>query len=77
MSITAPSGSIVYYTLDGSDPTDRSTIYSSPIQFDVDSVVGLQAVQDITASVRLPLDGGGAISGVVVFVGSLVVFCKA
>ncbi|MBK6397396.1 MAG: CotH kinase family protein [Bacteroidetes bacterium] len=50
VSITAPSGSIVYYTLDGSDPSDRSTVYSTPIHFDVDSVVGLQAVQDITAS---------------------------
>lgn len=50
VSISAPAGSIIYYTLDGSDPTDRSPIYSTPIHFDYDSVpVGL-AEQNITAS---------------------------
>lgn len=50
VSIISPPGSIVYYTLDGSDPTDRSMVYSGPIHFDEDSVPSGQPELNITAS---------------------------
>ena len=50
VSITAPPGSVIYYTLDGSDPTDRSFVYSSPIHFEEDSIPVGQPELNITAS---------------------------
>ena len=50
VAITAPPGSIVYYTLDGSVPTDRSFVYQQPIHIEQENIPVGQAVQNITAS---------------------------
>ncbi|MBK8586386.1 MAG: chitobiase/beta-hexosaminidase C-terminal domain-containing protein [Bacteroidetes bacterium] len=50
VNISAPSGSVIYYTLDGSDPTDHSLVYTSPIHFDEDSIPVGQPELNITAS---------------------------
>ncbi len=50
VSISAPAGSIIYYTLDGSDPSDKSAVYSTPIHFDYDSIPSGQPGLNITAS---------------------------
>ena len=33
LTITAPQGSVVYYTLDGSDPDETSSVYDEPLVF--------------------------------------------
>ncbi|MBK9525534.1 MAG: CotH kinase family protein [Bacteroidetes bacterium] len=50
VSITAPPGSMVLYTLDGSDPTDLSPVYNGPIHLDYDSIPAGQPELNITAS---------------------------
>lgn len=47
LTISSSPGDIVYYTLDGSDPTDRSPVFSAPISLNVDSVPAGQPEQDI------------------------------
>ena len=40
VTITCPTtGAKIYYTLDGTDPTDASTLYSDPFSIDADKVV--------------------------------------
>ncbi len=50
VSISAPVGSVIYYTLDGSDPSDRSLVYYGPIHFAEDSIPAGQPELNITAS---------------------------
>lgn len=50
VSISAPPGSIVYYTLDGSEPTDRSLVYTVPVHFEPEVIPAGQPAQVVTAS---------------------------
>lgn len=43
VTLAADSGSTIYYTTDGSDPTTSSTVYSGPFAIPVDSVVTVKA----------------------------------
>ncbi len=43
VTLAADSGSTIYYTTDGSDPTPSSTVYSGPFTIPVDSVVTVKA----------------------------------
>ena len=43
VTLSADSGSTIYYTIDGSDPTTSSTVYSGPITIPVDSVVTVKS----------------------------------
>lgn len=56
LSITVPEGTTVYYTLDGSQPTVSSSVYSSPIDVsDISSSENkLSAVTDITTMTYFP-----------------------
>ncbi len=49
LSLNAEPGDIIYYTLDGTEPTDQSMVYSSPIHLDFDSIPAGQPEQRITA----------------------------
>lgn len=50
LSLSAPAGSLIYYTLDGSEPTDRSFLYSGPLSLAGDSIPpGLQE-QNVTST---------------------------
>ena len=37
LSLSAEAGATIYYTLDGSEPTDQSNVYSTPIAIDADT----------------------------------------
>jgi hypothetical protein len=50
LSLSAPAGSVIYYTLDGSEPTDRSYIYQAPILLTADSIPSGQPEQNVTAT---------------------------
>ncbi|HNQ61048.1 MAG TPA: CotH kinase family protein [Bacteroidia bacterium] len=50
LTLSSQAGDIIYYSLDGSDPSDRSLLYSSPIRLASDSIPAGQAEQNITAS---------------------------
>jgi len=39
VAITGPAGASIYYTLDGSTPTDQSTLYSGPISVTADKTI--------------------------------------
>lgn len=56
LSITVPEGTTVYYTLDGSQPTVSSNLYSSPIDVnDISSSENkLSAITDITTMTYIP-----------------------
>lgn len=46
ISITAADGADIYYTLDGSDPTEESTKYAEPFELDSSAVLKAVAVMD-------------------------------
>lgn len=46
ISITAADGADIYYTLDGSDPTEESTKYTEPFELDSSAVLKAVAVMD-------------------------------
>ncbi|MFN8145010.1 MAG: CotH kinase family protein [Bacteroidia bacterium] len=50
VSISSPAGTSILYTLDGSEPGDRSLVYTNPIHLDYDSIPAGQDELDITAS---------------------------
>ena len=57
LQISAEGGTKIYYTLDGSDPTDQSLQYTSPVQLTQDYIDTGYAEQNITATnpPQLPL----------------------
>lgn len=50
LQLIAQPGDKIYYTLDGSDPTDRSSLYTASIPLSFDSIPAGFPEQDITAS---------------------------
>ncbi|MBL0064348.1 MAG: CotH kinase family protein [Bacteroidetes bacterium] len=50
LSITAPAGATILYTTDGSDPSDKSNVYTGTIHLDYDSIPVGQPELNITAS---------------------------
>lgn len=46
VSMVAPPGTIIYYTIDGSNPTADSTSFQKPFRIDRDTVVKALAVRD-------------------------------
>jgi len=44
VTISAPVGSTIYYTLDGTDPTDTDTVYSTPISVTANQLIKAIAV---------------------------------
>ncbi len=52
LSLSSQTGDIIYYSLDGSDPSDQSMVYSGPISLTYDSIPAGQAEQNITATNR-------------------------
>lgn len=55
MTVTSPSGTI-YYTLDGSDPTTSSTVYTRPIKIMASEQLRAIAVVNGVASVVVSMD---------------------
>ncbi|REJ82372.1 MAG: T9SS C-terminal target domain-containing protein [Bacteroidetes bacterium] len=47
--LSADPGETVYYTLDGSDPDDQSSVYQDPVSFGPDSFPPIYSEQNITA----------------------------
>ncbi|MBP6335534.1 MAG: CotH kinase family protein [Bacteroidia bacterium] len=50
LSLSSQPGDVIYYSLDGSDPTDQSEVYANPIQLKFDSIPGGQTEQNITST---------------------------
>jgi len=50
LSLLAEQGAIIYYTLDGSEPTDKSLVYNAPILIKADTIHAGQPEQDITST---------------------------
>jgi hypothetical protein len=50
LSLLAEQGAIIYYTLDGSEPTDKSLVYNAPILIKADTIHTGQPEQDITST---------------------------
>jgi len=50
LALSSQAGDVIYYTLDGSDPTDRSIVYTTPINLGFDSIPAGQLEQNITAT---------------------------
>ena len=42
---TSTEGATIYFTLDGSEPTTTSTVYSAPIEITVDTTIKAMAVK--------------------------------
>ncbi|TAH39094.1 MAG: T9SS type A sorting domain-containing protein [Bacteroidetes bacterium] len=50
LSLNAEPGDIIYYSLDGSDPSDQSLVYTGPLHLRFDSIPAGQSEQRITAT---------------------------
>lgn len=50
LGLLAEPGAIIYYTLDGSEPTDKSLVYTSPILIKPDTIHTGYPEQDITST---------------------------
>lgn len=50
LSLLADQGAIIYYTLDGSEPTDKSLVYNVPILIKADTIHAGYPEQDITST---------------------------
>lgn len=46
LTMTAAEGAKIYYTLDGSAPTEKSSLYSAPVELDSSAVVKAVAIMD-------------------------------
>lgn len=52
LSLLADQGAIIYYTLDGSEPTDKSLVYNAPILIKADTIHAGYPEQDITSTIE-------------------------
>ena len=55
VTMTGPTGSEIYYTLDGTNPTAESTLYEGPITLSETTVVKAIAIKDGVSSLKVKM----------------------